>query len=230
MVAPPPHWHTAGTHARGGQSHSQAPSKETPFHAQPGPAPRLWCAIHWPAPPPRCKSRRPAARIASPPHTHVCGNDPPAGSPTGTLLRLLLPLAEEHRLVSAQERPGSPRVGARGGGTPTSTILYPCTIGSNDGRCVQMTGTQSVRADDSRILGIPRSWQTVADANPQHGTGCWLPARFRTGPPTAHGPAAPVEGPAGGAGGRRSHALRISVVRVRPRTFRGITDLLSPFG
>lgn len=34
--------------------------------------------------------------------------------------------------------------------------LYHYVIGSNDGRCVQMAGTQSVQADDLRLLGIPR--------------------------------------------------------------------------
>lgn len=59
-----------------------------------------------------------------------------------------------------------------------------------------------------------------------------MPARFRIGPPTPGSSRPPPrEGGADGPGGeRRSHALRISVVRVRPRTFRGITDLLSPFG
>ncbi len=55
-----------------------------------------------------------------------CGNDPPAGSPTGTLLRLLLPLAEEHRLVSAPDRP-DPRGVDRGGvrQPPRFSILAP---------------------------------------------------------------------------------------------------------
>ena len=54
----------------------------------------------------------------------------------------------------------------------SSSNLYPSIIGSNDGRCVQMTGTKSARANDSRLLGIPRSRQTVAITDPNHGVPC----------------------------------------------------------
>ena len=50
-----------------------------------------------------------------------------------------------------------------------SSILHP--IGSNDGRCVQMAGTQSTQADDLRLLGIPSSRRIVAIIYPQHGMG-----------------------------------------------------------
>jgi hypothetical protein len=49
-----------------------------------------------------------------------------------------------------------------------SLCLYHYVIGSNDGRCVQMAGTQSVQADDLRLLGIPRLRQTVAITGSQH--------------------------------------------------------------
>ena len=49
--------------------------------------------------------------------------------------------------------------------------LYPSAIGSNDGRCVQMAGTQSEQADDLHLLGIPRSRQTVAITDPHHDKG-----------------------------------------------------------
>lgn len=55
----------------------------------------------------------------------------------------------------------------RGHGPWTSRWLWPATIGSNDGRCVQMAGTQSVPADDRRLRGIPCSRQTVAIVYPQ---------------------------------------------------------------
>lgn len=54
-------------------------------------------------------------------------NDPAAGSPTATLLRLLLPLMIKYRLSSRQKA------------GPT-TCISP-SIGNNDGRCVQMAGT-----------------------------------------------------------------------------------------
>ena len=52
-----------------------------------------------------------------------------------------------------------------------SLCLYHYVIGSNDGRCVQMAGTQSVQADDLRLLGIPRLRQTVAITGSQHDNG-----------------------------------------------------------
>ena len=73
-------------------------------------------------------------------------NDPAAGSPTATLLRLLLPLLVKH----GSTFPPTPK-------SSKSVDLYPTGIGSNDGRCVQMAGTKSVQTDEVRILGIPRS-------------------------------------------------------------------------
>ena len=108
------------------------------------------------------------------------GNDPAAGSPTTTLLRLLLPLGAGHRPISAARPPNVAtqpphhkqqgwawRAGVGDGGA--SGWLYPAPIGSNDGRCVQMAGTQSVGADDPSLLGIPRSRRTVASIYPQYG-------------------------------------------------------------
>ena len=60
-------------------------------------------------------------------------NDPSAGSPTETLLRLLLPL-------DAGARRTSGRAGAR---PPDNSPQHP--IGRSDGRCVQRAGTHSAR-------------------------------------------------------------------------------------
>ena len=64
------------------------------------------------------------------------GNDPSAGSPTETLLRLLLPL-------DSQVRPSSRRSGRAvadpAGADPRTSLNHP--IGSSDGRCVQRAGT-----------------------------------------------------------------------------------------
>lgn len=62
------------------------------------------------------------------------GNDPAAGSPTATLLRLLLPLAEKYCWDSRRLKRSTPERHP-----PPSSIPQP--IGSNDGRCVQMAGT-----------------------------------------------------------------------------------------
>lgn len=48
---------------------------------------------------------------------------------------------------------------------------FSMTIGSSDGRCVQRAGTQSTRAADSRLLGIPGSWGTIAGPNPYYEWG-----------------------------------------------------------
>ena len=60
-------------------------------------------------------------------------NDPSAGSPTETLLRLLLPLDDGARRASghAEARP------------PDNSPQHP--IGRSDGRCVQRAGTHSAR-------------------------------------------------------------------------------------
>jgi len=74
-------------------------------------------------------------------------NDPSAGSPTDTLLRLLLPLKQ----------------GIRGSSHPTaftvsqSQPLIICFISRSDGRCVQRAGTYSSQPDELQLQGIPRS-------------------------------------------------------------------------
>ena len=77
----------------------------------------------------------------------VHSNDPAAGSPTATLLRLLVPLDAKSCATSAAGLEVLPRL--------SNSTLHP--IGSSDGRCVQRTGTQSPCVDDAQLLGIPRS-------------------------------------------------------------------------
>ena len=71
-------------------------------------------------------------------------NDPSEGSPTETLLRLLLPTNIKVYLNSQIVKPTNPL------NSP------PHSIGRSDGRCVQRAGTKSMQAHDLRILGIPR--------------------------------------------------------------------------
>ena len=59
-------------------------------------------------------------------------NDPSAGSPTETLLRLLLPLNDQVCPVSAKNAFRHPR-------PPEASLSH--SIGSSDGRCVQRAGT-----------------------------------------------------------------------------------------
>ena len=66
--------------------------------------------------------------------TQVNVNDPSAGSPTETLLRLLLPL--NATVWSSSRRPG--RV-TRQAHSPRTSLKR--SIGSSDGRCVQRAGT-----------------------------------------------------------------------------------------
>ena len=63
------------------------------------------------------------------------GNDPSAGSPTETLLRLLLPLNDRVRITfrSRVEVALYPRT------SPKASLSH--SIGSSDGRCVQRAGT-----------------------------------------------------------------------------------------
>ena len=64
------------------------------------------------------------------------GNDPSAGSPTETLLRLLLPLNDQ---VRASSRPTAPPGEGRAETNPMTSLNR--SIGSSDGRCVQRAGT-----------------------------------------------------------------------------------------
>ena len=77
-------------------------------------------------------------------------NDPSAGSPTETLLRLLLPLSatvwSSFRQLSRVNRQAN---------NPRTSLKH--SIGSSDGRCVQRAGTYSAHADDICLQGIPRS-------------------------------------------------------------------------
>ena len=103
-------------------------------------------------------------------------NDPSAGSPTETLLRLLLPLNDPARTPfrrpEEQEAHSSLPSYGRGrenghyskGASPVPSLDH--SIGSSDGRCVQRAGTKSVQSGELRLLGIPRSWDTFASPNP----------------------------------------------------------------
>src|SRR5205807_328029 len=66
----------------------------------------------------------------------VLGNDPSAGSPTETLLRLLLPLNDQV-WASFQTQRGRPKTAAPA--SPKTSLNH--SIGSSDGRCVQRAGT-----------------------------------------------------------------------------------------
>ena len=64
------------------------------------------------------------------------GNDPYAGSPTNTLLRLLLPL-NDPVWASFRYKPNDPKAARK----TKPKISLKHSIGSSDGRCVQRTGT-----------------------------------------------------------------------------------------
>ena len=74
----------------------------------------------------------------------LIGNDPSAGSPTETLLRLLLPLNDQvwtsFRQLEAPRAQRQNRVGpASKSASPKASLNH--SIGSSDGRCVQRAGT-----------------------------------------------------------------------------------------
>ncbi|KAA6397621.1 MAG: hypothetical protein EZS28_006848 [Streblomastix strix] len=134
-----------------------------------------------------------------------CVNDPSAGSPTETLLRLLLPLNNKihysSRMTTTEELP--PQLQPH-----NPNISSDHSIGRSDGRCVQRAGTQSAQADDLRLLArqgfkrLPNQEilsNQVLPINPQNSRS--LLAKL---------------------------VDPIIVARVRPRTSKGITDLLLP--
>ena len=83
-------------------------------------------------------------------------------------------------------------------------------IGRSDGRCVQRAGTYSMRDDDSRLQGIPRC--TTNNCNSRSLARREFKRLAQIDP---LGPADML-------------VARVSVARVRPRTSKGITDLLLP--
>ena len=88
-------------------------------------------------------------------HRSLLG-DPSAGSPTETLLRLLLPLDDIARRRSETLHPWS---------IPPS--YHPTHWQERRAVCTK-GGTKSARADDSRLLGIPRSRSTITMIYPHH--------------------------------------------------------------
>ena len=87
-------------------------------------------------PPPGLAQRFRFKVLVSPRDYFTCGNDPSAGSPTETLLRLLLPLSDQ---VRSSSRRTDSAVARRVGTNPRSSLNR--SIGSSDGRCVQRAGT-----------------------------------------------------------------------------------------
>lgn len=93
----------------------------------------------------------------------VFKNDPTAGSPTVTLLRLLPLLDCKYCQILPIQRKLPSEADSR--------WLYSQSITGNDGRCVQEPGTYSLRFDETRIQGIPRSWRIITSINPHHDSG-----------------------------------------------------------
>ena len=92
---------------------------------------------------------------------------------------------------------------------PDSENFIGTFIGRSDGRCVQRAGTYSMRVDDSRLQGIPR--YKTNNCKSLSLARCEFKRL--------------AEDPLGQAD---MLVARISVARVRPRTSKGITDLLLP--
>ena len=94
-------------------------------------------------------------------------SDRSAGSPTETLLRLLLPLNKRTQMIQLvngvsnfmthQVLPDN-----------HDSSLPSYSIGSSDGRCVQRAGTYSTSADDGGLLGVPRSRVRISKLYPNH--------------------------------------------------------------
>ena len=108
---------------------------------------------------------------SAPLHFWFSKNDPAAGSPTATLLRLL-PLSgcKYCSILRAQKAKARRAI---------SKELYSQPVTGNDGRCVQEPGTYSVRSDETRLQDIPRSWRIISSINPQHDFGSKVPQPLR---------------------------------------------------
>ena len=118
--------------AREGETEKPAPNKR-PSDGHGGPAERAPSHLACPVVE---RSQTPANRGRRKDNSRErrIGNDPSAGSPTETLLRLLLPL--NATVWSSSRQPG--RV-IRQAHSPRTSLKR--SIGSSDGRCVQRAGT-----------------------------------------------------------------------------------------
>ena len=91
---------------------------------------------------------------------------------------------------------------------PPSRDLTGSYIGWSDGRCVQRAGTKSTQYDELDLLRIPRLRSKIAKIDPQHDQ---LSKDYPGLPPKDF-----------------KLVELIIVVRVPPKTSKGITDLLLP--
>lgn len=103
-------------------------------------------------------------------------NDPSAGSPTETLLRLLLPL--NHQVWSTLAIATAIHKASQS--SPPEISLND-SIGSSDGRCVQSSGTYSMQASDSHLLDIPGSYELFQSIIPTMKPVEWFPNPFGQG-------------------------------------------------
>ena len=103
-------------------------------------------------------------------------NDPSAGSPTETLLRLLLPL--NHQVWSTLAKTTAIHEASQR--SPPEISLND-SIGSSDGRCVQRSGIYSMQASDSHLLDIPGSCELFQSTIPTMKPVEWFPSPFRQG-------------------------------------------------
>ena len=103
-------------------------------------------------------------------------NDPSAGSPTETLLRLLLPL--NHQVWSTLAKATAIHEASQ---CSPPEISLNDSIGSSDGRCVQRSGIYSMQASDSHLLDIPGSCELFQSTIPTMKPVEWFPSPFRQG-------------------------------------------------
>ena len=94
------------------------------------------------------------------------GNDPFAGSPTKTLLRLLLPLSAPVRTSFRRTR-SHPRGGEQ---TPVQGSHLRTQSVVATGGVYKGQGLSHSELSDSPLLGIPRWWETIASPRPNHAS------------------------------------------------------------
>ena len=143
-------------------------------------------------------------------------NDPSAGSPTETLLRLLLPLSAPVRTSFSRNRlPKGQRPPVQGSHWYTQSVV--ATGGVYKGQGLSHGGLS-----DPPLLGIPRLWRKIASSRPKHAKSTPLTRSEQTRKAETRafrGLPAPL-------GEGTTPAVPGIVARVRPRASKGITDLL----
>ena len=97
----------------------------------------------------------------------ILGYDPSAGSPTETLLRLLLPLSAPVRASFRRTHLNTPSLEVIQGSPVQGSHWYTQSVVATGG-VYKGQGLSHSELSDPPLLGIPRLWERIASPRPKH--------------------------------------------------------------